>query len=209
MKTAHGILAGLTLLASQLALADIVANPVSIVDHGGYISDTVHHLDWYKFSNSVSTVNFGYANVIAPGSVFSADGWSVASLSMVHGLWQQYGYLADTPSALTTPNAGLTKAMIDDLGTTLIEGSSMSYILAFTSEGSLSNHSYTYQLVGDSYHDYVNSALTQSASPASFPGMGVWLARESSDTIPVVPEPSGTLLFGAGLLALWLVRRRV
>ena len=100
------------------ARSAIVSNPASIVDHGTYISDTVNHLDWYKFSNPATSVGLSFtaANVIA------GAGWHFASLAQVQSLQAQFGWVMDTFD-FASGNAGLTAAMASYLGFTGVQSS--------------------------------------------------------------------------------------
>ena len=70
--------------------------PVSIVDHGSYITDTVNQRDWYKFSNEANTVGQSFLEAEAQ---FMPLGWSVAGLSQVQDLQEQFGWTVGHPVA--------------------------------------------------------------------------------------------------------------
>lgn len=103
-------IAAAALLAASLAHADIVYAPLSIVNHGSYITDTVDHLDWYRFDNAVNTLDISFDAALA---AFAPLGWGAASLSQVQGLQGQFGWVSDSD-----PNFSLTDAMAGYLGYT-------------------------------------------------------------------------------------------
>lgn len=108
-------LAAAALLAVPAAHAAIDPAPAAIVDHGSYITDTAHQLDWYKFSNPANTLDVSYNASVAQ---FAPLGWPVASIDQVQGLQTQFGWSADTPFAGLNDNFTLTYAMASFLGNT-------------------------------------------------------------------------------------------
>ncbi len=115
LNVSAAALAVAALFASPLAHADIVFSSASITDHGSYITDTVGHLDWYKFSNPTNTLDISFDAAIAQ---FAPLGWGAASLAQVQGLESQFGWTADTPDTGFNVNYSLTGAMAELLGYT-------------------------------------------------------------------------------------------
>lgn len=109
------LLAAAAAFATGAAHADIVSAPGSIVSHGSYVTDTVDHLDWYRFDNAANTRDISFDAALAS---FAPLGWSAASLAQVQGLQTQFGWFADTAGTGINANFSLTDAMAGYLGYT-------------------------------------------------------------------------------------------
>jgi hypothetical protein len=181
-----------------LAQAGVIDNPASIVDHGTYITDTVNHLDWYKFSNQVNTIGWSMDTWMAN----TLPGWSVASLDQVKSLETQFGWTADTLVAWGD-NYGLTEAMAAYLGHTysFYSGNDGTFMIqAMTSEAyyffnpaTQDTDDLRYQVttsqfftsVDDSdglpfyFGDYVNSEYAFRKPGEADDPTGIWLSRAS------------------------------
>ena len=220
------VAASIALLAAPAAQASITYNPASIVDHGSYVTDTVNHLDWYKFSNVDTTIGMSYDAALAH---FAAGGWSGASIAQVQGLQGQFGWVADTPFYGVNENFGLTSAMgalLGDMGTFFIDlGNGVqgdTSLEALTSDLFFANGSPDAQhfvttsrlrvfvdLHSQKFFqgDFVQGDYAVQAGATIDPFRGVWLSRDA-DIPPVdVPEPGTLALFGISLFGL-LARRR-
>lgn len=196
-------LSALTLLGAS-AQAGIVNNPGSIIDNGTYITDTVNHLDWYKFSNDVSTVGMSYNAVLASPQF---AGWYSADRGQVQGLQTQFGWSADTSDFSNNENLGLTRAMATYVGYTAIEvfdqGNSdfiVSWLItAMTYDWRLDSNSYVEQNVALSefqsfentgtgshveYGDYIDGESSWQMELTKTEGIGTWLTRVSVETTP-------------------------
>jgi hypothetical protein len=205
----HRLAALVTVAAATLVApavhAGIVYNPATVVDHGTYITDTVNHLDWYKFSNSENTVGMSYKGFQAAQGNGAYAGWSVASITQVQSLETQFGWTQDTPGPHGLfPNFGLTSAMASYLGTTIAysvqidgEWKSVNIIQAMTSdrfylwddqgqpdiETLLVTTSRTYGLQNAEgqfyYGDLVNSMFEFQYLDETDEYNGIWLSRAS------------------------------
>lgn len=208
-------------LGGLAAEAAIDPDPASIVCNVGddYCSDTVNQLDWYKFSNTATTIGLTYNQVVDTLIPSLAAGWSVASLAQVHSLWSQYGYTADTPGSGTNANHGLTAALFDDLGVTY-DASFLGYglwyeIAAMTRDAwaaDTTKRNSTNQTF-DSVNGYRDAVISewQGVGPdeviCSFcfsDDVGTWLVRSNAE----VPEPATASQLALGIVGLALARRR-
>lgn len=219
--------AAIAALIACAAHAGIVDQPASIVDHGSYVTDTVNHLDWYKFSNAQSTVGLSFN---AAQAQFSPLGWNVGSELQVQLLESQFGWVDDTPSVGLNANYGLTYAMGDLIGYTSTfsqDGAFFSTtetrnIEALTTDvGFLLGDPKLYQLTTFSQTirekhlhgstkftgDFVEVLHAFMASDATDAGIGTWLVRDSA--IPPVPEPETYALLSLGLFGMYVGRRRL
>lgn len=227
-------LAALALLGGP-AHSDIVINPSSIVDHGSYISDTVNHLDWYKFSNAETTVGLSFtaANVVA------GAGWTYSSLAQVQSLQAQFGWVTDTFD-LSSGNFGLTAAMANYLGFTGVQSShpiSSPYLLTTVSQISAMTMNNDPSCGKDTFDcgltttysaysvfentntqiskidgDQVDGTFSYTSAHVSNPNIGTWLSRASVEGNPDpnnVPEPGSFALVGLGLAGLIAKRKKI
>lgn len=199
----------LTLLALLGAPAQsaIVSSPASIVDHGIYITDTVNHMDWYKFSNAATSVGLSFTS----SNVVAGAGWHYASLAQVQSLQAQFGWVADTSDYLSG-NVGLTAAMGAYLGFTGIQSSyPMSSPFLVTTVSSISAMTYdtdpscpkgtaicdqntTYSAFSTFENkntqlikidgDQVEGDFAYTSAFFSHPFIGTWLSRASADINP-------------------------
>jgi hypothetical protein len=188
-------------IAASGAHAGIDFAPASIVDHGSYISDTVNHLDWYKFSNLATTVGQSYDSSVAQ---FGALGWISAGLTQVQGLQSQFGWTADTFDFGPNANFGLTIAMGAYLGYTyddVFEASDTQIqetaaIRAMTWDGfcvgndcdqnTTDSEVKTFVTLIDgqntltSLGDFVDGSEAYQFEGTAVDGVGTWLVRESA-----------------------------
>lgn len=223
---APALLAAGALFPAPAAWAGTTLNPVTIVDHGSFVTDTVNHRDWYKFSNADTTIGLSYA---AAANHFNPLGWGTSSLAQVQSLQAQFGWLADTPTFSLNANYALTAAMGGYLGTTGtfftdeangtredvgIDAVTSDLSLFFENNVLLSKLSVStshYQGFTDLHQqqfffgDFVEGTHAFQTATAVEPYVGVWLSRES--TAPV-PEPGTWALFGLGIGFLGLFMRR-
>jgi hypothetical protein len=232
MSTARmrAVSAAVGMVMSCAAQADVVFDPASIVDHGSYISDTVNHLDWYKFSNVQNTVGLSFN---AAKAEFAPLGWGAASLLQVQLLQGQFGWLGDTGPGGIGANFGLTYAMDEFLGFTsayLTPGQFGSTIrtetiAALTSDSiSFVFDPIQYQFVTFSQTigttdlhlqtfltgDWVDATHSLYGTDQADGDTGTWLVRQSIDVgITPVPEPETYALLGLGLIGMYLRRRRL
>jgi|GEM_PF-1853440 len=189
-------------LAAPIAQADIVTAPPGVVNHGSYITDTVNHLDWYRFDNVANTRDISFDAALA---AFTPLGWSAASLNQVQLLQAQFGWVADTPFLGLNGNYGMASAMADYLGYTSVDytfngalaGTTDYQISAMTSETFYfdSNPNTPMQMVTfDLFHldtdahgqnfftgDFVEADHALQGRGMSTLGVGTWLTRASID----------------------------
>ena len=189
-------------LAAPIAQADIVTAPPGVVNHGSYITDTVNHLDWYRFDNVANTRDVSFDAALA---AFTPLGWSAASLNQVQLLQAQFGWVADTPFLGLNGNYGMASAMADYLGYTSVDytfngalaGTTDYQISAMTSETFYfdSNPNTPMQMVTfDLFHldtdahgqnfftgDFVEADHALQGRGMSTLGVGTWLTRASID----------------------------
>lgn len=223
-------LAAAALLAAAVspARADIVIEPATVVDHGSYVTNTVDHLDWYRFDNAANTIGLSFDAALAE---FAPLGWGAASLAQVQSLQSQFGWVADSPGPGFNANYSITGAMAGLLGYTGVfftfgiglENTEDLRIEAMTSE--------TFFTLPDFAGPYLGTTLSESSSStdghgqvfltgdrvigdygqqlhdAAVTGVATWLVR-SSAPIPPVPEPETWLLTAAGIVALLMRRGR-
>lgn len=190
----------LTLATVVNCNAAVIYSPSSIVDHGTYITDTISHLDWYKFDNVVTTVGLSIDDTRAQ---FTPLGWEVAGLDEVQVLESRFGWTGDTPTLSFNANYGLTDAMSAFLGHTLVGSyidnngfNSVFWIRAMTwdaicwidgVEGCIQNVTRSeYQKLetptGDVgfFGDYVAGSEIYQAQDLADSGVGTWLVRASA-----------------------------
>ena len=99
-------------LASVSFNASATVVPVSIVDNGTYVTDTVTGWDWLDLTQ---TVNMSYDLVISEmGTGGQFEGWSYATRSELGTLWTAYGGDANYYSGWSTQNDGLFDLVSDD-----------------------------------------------------------------------------------------------
>ena len=187
-------------LAAPTAQADIVTAPPGVVNHGSYITDTVNHLDWYRFDNVANTRDISFDAALAE---FTPLGWSAASLDQVQLLQAQFGWVADTPFWGLNSNYGMASAMADYLGYTGVDftfdgalaGTTDYRISAMTSETFYFDSNPTtpmQMLTFDSFHrdtdahgqndftgDFVEAAHALQGRGVSTMSVGTWLTRAS------------------------------
>jgi PEP-CTERM motif len=159
-------IASAALLCLSSVKAAIISNPASIVDHGTYVSDTVNHRDWYKFSNFENTKGQSYKASLAQ---FAPQGWTGASLSQVQGLQAQFGWTVDTPNSFFNINYSLTYAMSDILGYTdvfYVTGSTVGALDVTTSIIAMTSETFFLS----SSPNVARQQITLSSSKSSFDG---------------------------------------
>lgn len=196
---AAGLVAMAMLVAPQ-AHSVIITNPASIVDHGTYIADTTHNLEWLKFGQGSVGLSFNQAL-----ATFGPAGWQAATQSQVRDLIAEFGSTTDTTAGgSSNANAGLTRALGSYLDYTE-QTSTTDRILAMYGPciGScLVNYS---EFDHNSFFDdYVKVVAGLVDADVSFSQIGTWLIREASQ----VPEPTTLALIGVSLLGLGFRRRK-
>lgn len=209
------------------AQASIVSNPAMLVNHGSYVTDTANQLDWYKFSNAVSSVGLSYTAALAQ---FTPLGWSVAGLGQVRSLQAQFGWTTDTYD-FGNENLGLTQAMAQWLGLTGTTSTSPTstpasydrhdHINAMTAEagcfspldcGQNTSWSHVRTVFNSTapanqltvFGDEVIGDNGYQAADATDTMTGTWLVRRSADATctPGGPAPCGSTVPEPGSLAL-------
>ncbi|NEX60233.1 PEP-CTERM sorting domain-containing protein [Noviherbaspirillum galbum] len=195
----------------------IINNPVSIHDHNSYISDTVHKLEWYKFNNTDTTVGLSL-NQVRASDFYQSGNWRVASGAEVNGLWSEFGWTEDTPSAGTNSNDGLVDALANYLGSTFTYKDAHNdavFIDAITTEPSwVEGYDLSFARMirnnsdndATSGHDYVLTRYSAWSSSFVVQGIGTWLVRDMPNH--AVPEPGSLMLISMLLFAIVCTRRR-
>ena len=192
----------------------IITNPVGIVDHGDYITDTVNGLDYLDFS---FTTGLSFDTAI---TTFSPAGWQAATGAQVQSLEALFGWVADTPSifgAGPTANAGLTDAIAGYLGYTFFNTTAttccgnrgiLATLADVRSAGTNWDAFLQIDVITNNLNDqvdinYESGPTGTGVTSNSFAFQATWLVRAAS-----VPEPTTTALIALGLLGAGFARKR-
>lgn len=212
IKTPHVairiIYASIAISSSSQAYCAIIPRPDGLVDAGSYITDTLTGLDWYKFSNTKSTIGLSFSDVTNSASDFTAMGWRAATVDQVGTLWRRFGYALDTDATPgTNQNAGLTDAVASLFGYTFQRDFPTGFFIrnVVGLAGGVGAPSGIYQstlFISHSVRDYAGLANDHVPSPTySWNGAGTYLVRDSTPTF-VVSEGSHFSLACAVAVAL-------
>jgi hypothetical protein len=178
----------------------------TIIDQGGYITDTDTGLDWLDLS---ATTGFSYDQVVANvGAGGSFDGWTIASFDIVHALFNNAGGAGNYGgNATSTSNAGNLSLYNNLVGTwgagAQFSGSSIwAHVLDVTPGGFTSGFAIGCNNAPDLYCQWADNFSYPSDR---YSNIGTALYRSSDSTVPV---PASLALVGFGLAALGFTRRR-
>lgn len=215
-------------LASASFNASATVVPVSIVDHGTYVNDTVTGWDWLDLTQ---TVNMSYDLVISEmGTGGQFEGWSYATRSELGTLWTAFGGDDNYYSEWSAENNGLFDVVASFEGDLYCnenpsscgtgEGFSHWITADIATQADLNLHPGGHLTIGDRLaaslfdldrppdnyaltQDYANLQQETVLDTFAWPTYGSALYRVSA-----VPVPAAVWLFGSGLLVLVSMARR-